>query len=81
MDDRFDQEFYRSAWQRVLPVGPHGIQPYLPTSGTARALPAALHGLVGLVGAVARGVGALGRGAALGIAAQPMGTIAPRAQG
>jgi hypothetical protein len=44
MDDRFDQEFYRSAWRRVLPVGPHGIQPYLPTSGTARALPAALHG-------------------------------------
>ena len=28
MHDRFDQEFYRPRWQRVLPVGPDGIQPY-----------------------------------------------------
>jgi hypothetical protein len=81
MDDRFDQEFYRSAWRRVMPVGPHGIQPHLPTSGTARGLAAGLHGLVRLVGAVARGVGALKRWAALGITAPPMGTTAPRAQG
>jgi hypothetical protein len=81
MVDRFDQEFYPSAWRRVLPVGPHGIQPYLPSSGAARCLPAALYGPVGLVGAVARSVGALVRWATLGITAQPRGTTAPRAQG
>jgi hypothetical protein len=32
MDDRFDQEFYKSEWQRALPLGPHGIQPYVRTS-------------------------------------------------
>ena len=30
MNDRFEQEFYRSSWHRVLPVGPGGIQPLLP---------------------------------------------------
>lgn len=29
MDDRFEEEFYKSPWHRVLPLGPHGIQPYV----------------------------------------------------
>jgi hypothetical protein len=29
MTDRFEQEFYKSPWHRVLPVGPHGIEPYV----------------------------------------------------
>jgi hypothetical protein len=82
MDDRFDQEFYGSTWRRVLPVGPHGIQPYVQTSRTARDLPAGLHGLIGLLAAAARGVIALGRWAVVGMATRPLPlTIAPRAQG
>jgi hypothetical protein len=27
MNEGFDREFYRSRWQRVLPVGPCGVQP------------------------------------------------------
>jgi hypothetical protein len=82
MDDRFDQEFYRSAWQRVLPAGPHGIQPYVRTARRARGLPIGPHGLIGLLAAAARGVIALGRGAASGTATRPLPlTTAPRAQG
>jgi hypothetical protein len=29
MADRIEQEFYRSSWQRVLSIGPDGIQPYV----------------------------------------------------
>jgi hypothetical protein len=29
MNEGFDREFYRSRWQRVLPVGPYGVQPYV----------------------------------------------------
>jgi hypothetical protein len=29
MNEDFDREFYRSRWQRVLPVGPYGVQPYV----------------------------------------------------
>jgi hypothetical protein len=29
MTEGFDREFYRSRWQRVLPVGPYGVQPYV----------------------------------------------------
>ena len=29
MKEDFDREFYRSRWQRVLPLGPDGIQPYV----------------------------------------------------
>ena len=54
MDDRFDREFYRSMWQRVLPVGPHGIQPYVRTSRRARGLPTGRQGLIGVLAAVAR---------------------------
>jgi hypothetical protein len=72
MDDSFDREFYSSEWQRVLAVGPYGIQPYIRTSGAAA-------GLIWRLSAVA---GALGRWAASGIATRPMPlTTAPRAQG
>ena len=72
MDDRFDQEFYRSTWQRVLPAGPHGIQPYVRTARRARGLPTGRQGLIGLLAAVARGVIALGRWAASGLATRPL---------
>ena len=51
MDDRFDPEFYRSPWQRVLPVGPYGIQPYvrIGRSSGSLAAAAALHRLLGIV--------------------------------
>jgi hypothetical protein len=82
MDDRFDQEFYRSEWQRVLPAGPYGVQPYVRTARCARGLPTGVQGLMGLVAAVARAFIALGRWAAVGMAARPMPlTTAPRAQG
>jgi hypothetical protein len=29
MNEGFDREFYRSRWQRVLPIGPYGVQPYV----------------------------------------------------
>jgi hypothetical protein len=75
MDDRFDQEFYRSEWQRVLPLGPGGIQPYVHAARTSR-LPG-LRGDLGrliaaLGGAVAQGVIALGRFAAIGMAKRPI---------
>lgn len=56
MDDRFDQEFYRSQWQRVLPVGPDGIQPYVRTAGGS-ILPAAassLHRVAAMLAWLAR---------------------------
>jgi hypothetical protein len=82
MDDRFDQEFYQSAWQRVLPAGPHGIQPYVRTARRARGLPTGRQGLIGLLAAITRGAIALGRWAARGIATRPMALpIAPRALG
>ena len=81
MDDRFDPEFYRSQWQRVLPVGPYGIQPYVRTARRTRGLPTGRPGLIGLLAAVARAVIALGRGAASGMATRPLPlTTAPRAQ-
>jgi hypothetical protein len=63
VDDRFDQEFYRSGWQRVLPLGPDGIQPYVRTSGTSPlpGLEADLRSLVATVGGIAQGVVAFGR--------------------
>jgi hypothetical protein len=36
MADRFDEEFYKSPWHHVLPVGPYGIQPYVRHSHTSR---------------------------------------------
>ena len=82
MDDRFGRKFYRSQWQRVLPVGPYGIQPYVRRARRKRGLPTGRPGLIGLLAAVARAVIALGRGAASGMATRPLPlTIPPRAQG
>jgi hypothetical protein len=82
MEDRFDQEFYQSAWQRVLPVGPYGIQPYVRTARRARGLPTGVQGLIGLVAAVARAASALGHWLVSGMAARPLPlTTAPRGQG
>ena len=53
MDEGFESEFYRSPWQRVLPVGPHGIQPYVQTSRAGGRPIGRLHGLVGLLAVVA----------------------------
>ena len=77
MDDRFDQEFYRSEWQRVLAAGPHGIQPYVHT-----ARPPRLPGLprlsrpMALLGAAVRHVIASGRFAAVGMAKRPLLSLA-----
>jgi hypothetical protein len=38
MNESFEREFYWSRWQRVLPVGPYGVQP-TSTPGAARARP------------------------------------------
>ena len=76
MDDRFDQEFYTSEWQRVLPLGPHGIQPYLHGSRSSRSpvLRAEPGRFVATLGAVAQTVVAVGRLAALGMAKRPAST-------
>ena len=66
MHSRFDQEFYRSEWQRTLPLGPHGIQPYVRTSPTSR-LPDPGR-LVARLSAMAQGAIAFGRWTAIGLA-------------
>jgi hypothetical protein len=68
MDSRFDQNFYKSEWQRVLPLGPHGIAPYVHTSRRSRpSARSCLRHLVALLGAVTPRVLAFGRVAASGI--------------
>jgi hypothetical protein len=83
MDDRFDQEFYRSEWQRVLPLGPDGLQPYVRASRTSR-LPgsqAHLSRSLATLGAVAQAVIAVGRFAAVGMADRLMlSASAPRTE-
>lgn len=74
MDERFDEEFYRSQWQRVLPLGPHGIQPYVRTARSS-GLPAGSSGLrraVAMLAGLAWGVIAVGRWAASGMAKRPL---------
>jgi hypothetical protein len=75
MTDRFEQEFYKSPWRRVLPVGPHGIQPYV-RPARERGEPAgalALRRMAPIVGPM------FGRWAAIGVAKRPMlPGIAPR---
>ena len=80
MADRFEQEFYSSEWRRVLPLGPDGVQPYVRTSRTSRrlGLQPALGGLIATLGAMAQGVVAFGRSAAVGIARWPMPVAAGR---
>jgi hypothetical protein len=81
MTDRFEQEFYQSPWHRVLPVGPHGIQPYVRPARErgARAGAVALRRLAALVGPILRQAAAFGRRAAIGMARRPMlEDLAPR---
>jgi hypothetical protein len=69
MDDPFEREFYRSRWNRVLPVGPHGIQPYVHTgrrSARSAAGPA-LRGPLAMLVELARGAITSGRRAAFGL--------------
>ena len=69
MDDPFDRELYRSRWDRVLPLGPHGIQPYVDTgrsSAGAAAAPALRVPLAILIG-LARGAISSWRRAAIGM--------------
>jgi hypothetical protein len=70
MAERFDEEFYKSPWHHVLPVGPYGIQPYVRKSRTS-GLPAVLprrRRLIATLGGAARAVSAFRRLAALAIA-------------
>jgi hypothetical protein len=91
MDGRFDQEFYRSAWRRVLPLGPDGIQPYIRSARISRwsGAHADMGRLSATMGTLAQAVLAFGRRAAIGVAGRPLllarapsveraATIAPR---
>jgi hypothetical protein len=66
--DRFEQEFYKSPWHRVLAVGPQGIQPYVRPvrEPGARAGAVALRRLAALAGLMLRRTVAFGRWAATG---------------
>jgi hypothetical protein len=70
----FEQEFYRSTWRRVLPLGPHGIQPYVRTDRRS-GLPAGQPGLrrlaTGLRTLAQRLIG-FGRWTAIGTTRQPV---------
>lgn len=57
MDDRFEQEFYRSPWHRVLPVGPGGIQPYVRPGRRSGRVAGLQHRLAGMLRALAQGLG------------------------
>jgi hypothetical protein len=57
MDDRLEKEFYKSSWQRVLPVGPDGMQPLVRADR-----PAPRHGLAAMLRSLTQGVSAFGRG-------------------
>jgi hypothetical protein len=74
MDGRFDQEFYKSKWQRVLPLGPDGIQPYVRASSTSRlpGVQADVGRLIATLGTLAQGVIAFGRRSANGVAKRPL---------
>lgn len=56
MADRIDQEFYRSPWQRVLPIGPDGIQPYVRTDGRAARSAGRRHRVAAMLRALAKGL-------------------------
>jgi hypothetical protein len=62
MDDRFEKEFYKSSWQRVLPVGPDGMQPLVRADRPARwhRLAVMLRSLRHGVSAFRRSLGAFG---------------------
>jgi hypothetical protein len=81
MADRFEQEFYKSPWRRVLPVGPLGIQPYVRPSREQGARAGALpwRRLAAIVEPMLRRTVAFGRWPAIAMAKRPMlEDIAPR---
>jgi hypothetical protein len=83
MDDRFDEEFYKSEWQRVLPLGPDGIQPYVRASRTSRVpgVQADMARLIATLGMLVQGVIAFGQRSANGVAKRPrLLASAPRVQ-
>ena len=73
MDEDFDREFYRSRWQRVLPVGPDGIQPYVRAArGAGSTTPrSALRRLLAIFAALMSSVATLWRWDAIGAAMRP----------
>jgi hypothetical protein len=79
MTERFEQEFYTSAWRRVLPLGPYGIQPYVRPARRRR-------GAVGLprlgasIGRTLERITKFGGWAAVGVSKRPMpeGVSPPR---
>jgi hypothetical protein len=83
MRDGFEQEFYRPQWQRVLPLGPDGIQPYIRTgrsSSLSAASPARRRPLTVLAD-LARGMIAFQHWAAIGMAKRlPLPATGPRAE-
>ena len=62
----FEQEFYRTSWQRVLPLGPHGIEPYLRTA-RARCRTDDRRRVTARLGTLVRDLSALGRRAAIAL--------------
>jgi hypothetical protein len=74
MDARFDEEFYKSSWQRVLPLGPDGIQPYVRASRPSRlpGVPADMARLIATLDTLAQGVIAFGRRSANGVSNRPL---------
>jgi hypothetical protein len=83
MDDRFDEEFYKSSWQRVLPLGPDGIQPYVHAFRTSRSegVQADIGRLIATLAMVAQGVIAFRRRSANGMVERPLLLAsAPRVQ-
>jgi hypothetical protein len=67
MIERFEQEFYKDPWHRVLPLGPGGIQPYVrPDHGRPGA--ADLWRLGASIGRALGLIAAFGRGAVMGMA-------------
>ena len=82
MDDRFDREFYKPEWQRVLPLGPDGLQPFVRASRRQRSPGphADLGRWIATLDTVARRVIAFARSAARGMAERPVpSACAPRA--
>jgi hypothetical protein len=78
MTAHFEQEFYKSAMQRVLPVGPDGIQPYVWPAGRRQAsLGAGLRRLAGILGPAVDRIVAFGRRTAVGTSKRPLALTPP----
>jgi hypothetical protein len=79
----FEQEFDRSTWRLVLPLGPYGIQPYVRT-GRGPGLPVGRpvrRGTAARLGTLAERLIAFGRRTAIGTTRQPaIGRTTPQWQ-